>query len=154
MDVTVERLAARHIDGVCRIENACFSEPWSRGSLSALPDDANAVFFVAVSENEPVGYGGFYVAADIGAIANIGVLQEFRRKGIGERLLNALVEEAKAKRLVQLQLEVRASNGGAIALYRKAGFQKCGVRRNFYRKPTEDAELWNLDLPHEGRSFT
>ena len=149
MDVTVERLAARHVDGVCRIENACFSEPWSKDSLCALTNDENAVFFVAVRDGEPVGYGGFYVAADVGAIANIGVLPEFRRRGVGERLLNALIEEAKAKKLVQLQLEVRASNGGAIALYRKAGFQKCGVRRRFYRKPVEDAELWNLDLPCE-----
>ena len=47
--------------------------------------------------------------------------------------------DAQEKKLAFVSLEVRVSNGDAIALYEKAGFKEEGRRKNFYRNPREDA---------------
>ena len=70
---------------------------------------------------------------------NVAVTAAYRRQGIAERLVNALVEELKAVGSHCLTLEVRASNAPAIALYEKLGFSQTGLRKNYYRNPKEDA---------------
>ena len=70
---------------------------------------------------------------------NIAVHPDFRRKGIAEQLVNALVDALKEIESHCLTLEVRASNDPAIKLYDKLGFSKIGRRPNYYRHPKEDA---------------
>ena len=147
MALKLERLDVRHIGGMVRIENECFSEPWAEKALCELVDCPYAVYFVAVDENgNAAGYGGMYILGDIGSINNIGVLPEYRRQHIGSRLLEALIEYARENCLSALELEVRQSNLGAVSLYEKHGFAEVGRRRGFYRKPTEDAVLYNLEI--------
>ena len=50
------------------------------------------------------------------------------------------------KRAEKMLLEVRASNSAAIGLYKKYGFVRDGVRRGYYRFPTEDAWLMSRAL--------
>ena len=69
---------------------------------------------------------------------NVAVSPEFRRKGIAEALVNALVEALKEQGSHCLTLEVRASNHPARALYEKLGFSHIGTRKNYYRNPKED----------------
>ena len=70
---------------------------------------------------------------------NVAVTADYRRRGIAEKLVLALVEELKKKGSHALMLEVRASNAPAIALYEKLGFLQVGCRKNYYRNPKEDA---------------
>jgi ribosomal protein S18 acetylase RimI-like enzyme len=58
----------------------------------------------------------------------MGLLAECRGQGLGKRLLEAALAEARSRGLERVQLEVFASNAGAIALYRKAGFVEEGRR--------------------------
>ena len=64
-----------------------------------------------------------------------------RRKGVGKQLLLKLLEEARAKKFTVFTLEVRVSNKPAIALYEQLGFVKEGIRKDFYRKPREEAVI-------------
>jgi len=130
------------------IENTCFSEPWSRMSLEELLSCEYAVYFVAYDseKNTVAGYGGMYVSVDVGAVNNIGVMPEYRRRGIGEKLLGALEEYSVKNDITLLTLEVRASNTPAIGLYEKHGFEKVGTRKNYYKKPTEDGLLYNKEI--------
>ena len=75
------------------------------------------------------------VASDEFEVLNIAVHPEFRGRGIG----SALFEEAASGREGQWFLEVRASNGRAIFFYEKHGFNRAGIRPNYYRVPAEDA---------------
>ena len=43
-------------------------------------------------------------------------------------------------------LEVRASNDGAIALYKEAGFKAIAKRRAYYTHPREDAVVMRKKL--------
>ena len=135
---------------LAEIERECFSEPWSMGAIQSTLATDSACFFTAIEEDTGmiVGYVGMLIAADIGEIINVAVTSACRRRGIGRRLLDALDGVADEKHLSELQLEVRASNAPAIALYTALGYEIAGRRKNFYRKPTEDALLMNKSLSH------
>lgn len=146
--IEILKLTRDFIDGMVKIENECFSTPWSRKSLEDLLVCDYAVYFVAVdSESQEVaGYSGMYVSFDTGAINNIGVLPEYRRRGIGEKLLTALEDYSVSNNITLLTLEVRCSNAPAVAMYEKHGFIKVGTRKNYYKMPTEDGLLYNKEL--------
>ena len=72
------------------------------------------------------------------------VSKTFQRQGIGMRLLNEFLEQARAEGGRAVFLEVRESNASARALYRKAGFKETGGRTGYYSDPAEDAKLYRL----------
>ena len=138
MEFQIELLRAEHLEAVAELERLCFSEPWSENALAFLLGDA-ALGLVALDENgRAIAYVGMLIAPDEGQITNVAVHPSARRQGIGRALIDQLILDAAARGLEQISLEVRASNEAAIALYERAGFYRAGVRRNFYRKPTED----------------
>ena len=134
----VELLTADRIAEVAKIEQLCFSEPWSEKSLSLLLEGEN-FGVVASIDGKAAAYGGMTCVLDEGAVTNIATLPEHRKKGIGRAVLKKMLSEAEAKGITAVFLEVRASNEAAKALYLSEGFAECGKRKNFYRYPTEDA---------------
>ena len=136
--MTVERMTEAHLDGVAELETLCFADPWSRESLRLLLTD-QAVGFVCVCDDRVAAYGGMMLAPGEGQITNVAVHPGFRRMGFGKTIVTALIEEARRRELEQIALEVRCSNEAAISLYEREGFLRAGVRKRFYRNPTEDA---------------
>lgn len=57
----------------------------------------------------------------------VALYQKFTGRGVGTALLKELIAIARQKGLEQLELEVAAHNTGAVALYRKLGFEVCGT---------------------------
>lgn len=140
------RIEERHLDGISKIESCCFSEPWSKKSLELLLTDG-AFGVVAESDDGTVAaYGGMTYVLDEGQITNIATLPEYRRQGLGRAVVCALIDAARERGLGFLYLEVRESNEAAISLYEALGFARTGRRRNFYKKPCEDAILMQLTL--------
>ena len=139
-------LTEEHLDGVFAIETACFSEPWSRKSLELLCSEGG-FGVVAIEDGTVAAYGGMTCVLDEGAITNIAVLPDFRRRGLGRAIVSALKSEAYKRGIRIVFLEVRESNGGARALYLFEGFSECGKRKGFYRHPQEDAiqMVYNFD---------
>ena len=92
---------------------------------------------------------GFVVASLIGEEAeleSIAVAAEAQRRGIGGQLLDHLLVELRSGSATRVNLEVRASNGLALGLYRRHGFGETGRRIGYYADPVEDAVLMALDL--------
>lgn len=137
----LEKMTSAHIDGVCKIEEACFAHPWSRQSVESELANENSVFIVAVEGEKVIGYIGMSVVIDEGYIFNVAVGADFRRKGVGTALINELVTYGKKNNLCFITLEVRGSNQAAISLYSDFGFIKVGERKNYYSDPAENAIL-------------
>ena len=79
------------------------------------------------------------MAVDEGQITNIATHPDYRRRGYGKAIVEALIKYAKQNGLDSISLEVRESNAAAIELYTGLGFKVEGKRRDFYTKPTEAA---------------
>jgi ribosomal protein S18 acetylase RimI-like enzyme len=63
-------------------------------------------------------------------VLGMGLLPQFRRQGIGKRLILQALAAARAFGLQRVELTVRENNANAIALYKKVGFEIEGVQRN------------------------
>ena len=136
----------RHAREVYEIEKTSFSTPWSKNEFDTLKINPNARAFCAVSGGRVCGFAVIYIMGSDAELMDIAVHPDFRRKGIGEALMDkavSLCEEEGAERLL---LEVRVSNENAINLYRKKGFEKVGERKDYYSNPTENAGLYDLKL--------
>ena len=127
------------LSAVADLERRFFSVPWTEvGFLTYLMRD-DALFLVAEDEEETVlGYCGVLMAIDEGDITNVSVKKELQGKGIGKALVQAMIERTVERGVHTLFLEVRESNVAALTLYEKQGFEKMGVRKNYYSDPVED----------------
>lgn len=147
--MTITDVKLSHLDEIQAIECACFSLPWHREALEKQMCTDNCIFLAAIGDNGAVmGYVGLMFVLDEGYISNIAVSPEFRRRGVADALINALIDRAK-KTLSFVTLEVRESNLHAIYLYTKHGFEVVGKRKNYYDKPKESALLMTLFFKRE-----
>ena len=128
------------------LEKICFSAPWSYEMLCSEAESAEGEFLCAFVGGEFAGYAGMLCVLDEGQICNVAVCPHFRRMGVGEALMEAQRSAGLARGLCVMMLEVRASNAPAQRLYEKLGWEKVGVRKNFYSSPREDGVLYNLYL--------
>ena len=81
------------------------------------------------------------LAADECEILNFAVCRDKRGQGYGKALLAFLLLKAKETDAHTVYLDVRETNNTAIHIYKKAGFEIYGERKNFYKNPQEDAIL-------------
>lgn len=143
-EIVVERMRNRDIPEVAAIEATVFSMPWSeQGFEDALKQDT--IFVVARQEARIVGYCGMYCSFEEGEITNVAVSPEVQKQGIGKKIISGLLEAAKEKSISRVVLEVRVSNLPAIKLYEGFGFEKIGIRKGFYERPREDADIMVLE---------
>ena len=146
MELLIHDAREELLPQVQRIEQQCFSLPWTEQMLRMQLQPDSHVFLTAETEGSVVGYIGMLYVLDEGYISNVAVRPDFRRRGVAEALLRALEARARALRLSFLTLEVRAGNAAAVALYEKRGYRVVGRRKNYYEKPTEDAILMTRTL--------
>jgi len=138
-------MTSKDLDMVLEIEKMCFPTPWSRNAFRIeIEENRCAHYFVAVCENQVVGYGGMWLIVDEAHITNVAVHPDYRRRGIGEAILKSLMKRAAALGALRMTLEVRVSNKTAQNLYRKLGFYNAGIRKQYYANNNEDALImWN-----------
>jgi [ribosomal protein S18]-alanine N-acetyltransferase len=68
-----------------------------------------------------------------GHIVSVSVRHEHRRRGLGSGLMHSAQEEMVKKSATECYLEVRVSNGEAIALYEKLGYRSTGRLESYYK---------------------
>lgn len=139
--VCVKRADKSHIPDIVRLEREVFSDAWSEKGLVDTLCHPHAVIFGAWKEEELAGYIILYHVLDEGEIARIAAAPSRRRQGVGSALLGKVEEFCSENGITRLLLDVRESNSGAIAFYRRCGFARDGLRRDFYTAPKEDAVL-------------
>lgn len=147
-EVRIRTMLPEDIDGVLQVEHDCFTVPWSRTAFEAeVNDNQLARYLVVETAGRLIGYAGMWMILDEAHVTNIAIIAEYRRQGLGERLLLELMDLAKQLGAGSMTLEVRPSNTAAQQLYRKLGFEKRGIRRQYYSDTREDALImWREKL--------
>lgn len=146
-NVVLRSMTEQDIDGVLSVEHESFSVPWNRSAFhNEVTNNRFALYVVAESDGEIIGYAGMWLIIDEAHITNVAVLPNYRGKRIGKALLTKIMEMARAYGAIKMTLEVRASNEVAKRLYRQFGFEMKGVRKNYYSDNQEDAEIMWVNL--------
>ena len=144
------------IPPVAELERAYSLTPWDENGLLTYLLREDALFLVASDEfpedydpeavdeenffwPEIYGYVGLLMVPYEADVLNITVSGKVRNRGIGTRLMREILERAKKYGVTDIHLEVRESNAAAIHLYEKLGFERDGIRKNYYTAPVENA---------------
>jgi|GEM_PF-224630 len=139
--ISIDQMKREHLFDVFEIEKVCFDHPWLSSSLPGSIDSNHFIGSVAKKGKELCGYICVNYVLDEADIISVGVLPEFRKKGIGSLLLEWILDFADSHSIQKIALEVRSSNTAAQTLYVKHGFKQVNVRKNYYKNPTEDGLL-------------
>lgn len=141
IDVKIEKMSEKHIPSLVELEKMCFSLPWTESGFVEELDNGFARFWVAVSNDETVGYIGSHNIWGEVYITNVAVFPAYRGRGIAKKLIKKILDLSCKEKADFVTLEVRKSNISAINLYKNSGFEVVGERKKFYSSPTEDALL-------------
>ena len=144
--ITVRAASEDDIPAIAELEQLCFSVPWSEKALRETLSSPHARLFCAELGGVVIAYGGCYLLGDDADITNIATHPDYRRRGAAAAVLEVLTACAKEAGMFAVHLEVRASNAPAIALYEGFGFSVDGIRKNYYKNPTENAVLMTFSL--------
>ncbi len=146
--VVVRGLSIDDLDQVLAIENVCFSTPWTLTSFQYEIKNSDTIFKVVVVDDHVVGFVCIRSMLDITHVMDLAVLPAMRKRGIGCVLLKEALKELRKQRpeTAQVTLEVRESNMAAIRVYEKSGFKKAGSRKQYFRKPDEDAVIMSINV--------
>ena len=145
--ISFREMKPEDADAVEAVEKASFSVPWSRKSFWEEAANERTYYLLALDDGKVIGYAGTWILDDEAQITNVAVEPGHRRKGVGAKLMEALIREAKKRGATRMTLEVRPSNAAALALYEKFGFKDCGHRPHYYLDNGEDAVImWNMKL--------
>jgi ribosomal-protein-alanine N-acetyltransferase len=126
------------------IEQSVFADPWSTQDFRDCVS-SDALFLIAETAEGVAGYVVAIDAADEGEILNLAVAPGGRRHGLGRALVQAVLAALGERGAEHVYLEVRESNAPARALYAAHGFQEAGRRKEYYRRPVEDAIVLRRD---------
>ena len=93
-----------------------------------------------------VAYAVLRILGPEAEIENICVAEDCRGQGLGEALMDAMLEKAGSHGAAKVWLEVRSRNLPARRLYEKKGFAQEYVRKDYYEAPQDDALIMALSL--------
>ena len=121
------------------LEKECLDTAWSENAISEFLSSDTAVYLYCETEGVLSGILSATLLFGEAEIENIAVSKDFRRRGIGKDMVNALKQRCE-----KIFLLVKEDNYGAIEFYVSMGFVKNGVRRGYYRG--KDACLMELKV--------
>jgi len=133
------------IKRMAELDKICFTLPWSLNDFKTeIIRNQIAFYLVFEADSEIVGYAGLWAIKPEGHITNVAVHPDFRRRGIGAKLMEELLKQSGERfGLTEFTLEVRITNIEAVKLYSRFGFKYAGKRKAYYRDTNEDAIiLW------------
>ncbi|WP_339222590.1 ribosomal protein S18-alanine N-acetyltransferase [Paenibacillus sp. FSL H8-0332] len=139
------------VPAILVIEREAFTMPWTEEAFrNELSHNHFAKYMVMELAGHIIGYAGMWAIVDEAHVTNIALLEAYRGRKWGERLLDELMKTAAYLGMKSITLEVRVSNEVAQNLYRKKGFKPAGTRKGYYSDNREDALIMWADLPEYG----
>lgn len=146
-NLTLKKLTKEDVDGLYEVSSLSLKETWSLGSIEQELSNKFARYIVCKDGDKVIGFIGAWLIASEGQITNLAVHPDYRKKGIGKKLMKSLISSLKNEDCNAITLEVRESNTVAKNLYKNLGFLSEGIRKNFYEDNKEDANImWLRDF--------
>jgi [ribosomal protein S18]-alanine N-acetyltransferase len=144
---SIRSLAYSDLPQVIAIERRSFPTPWSLAMFVLELSKPSGVCLAAIDGEKVAGYLVCARYDQAWHLMNIAVDPSARRRGLGRRLLDAMLERAGPD--ASYTLEVRTSNAPAISLYESFGFRAAGTRPRYYQDTGEDALImWRtVEMP-------
>ncbi|NOZ82328.1 MAG: ribosomal protein S18-alanine N-acetyltransferase [Euryarchaeota archaeon] len=141
----IRNFTPEDLEQVCEIQRICFSEPYTPEFIMNIYEAHGDTFFVAELGGRVVGYAAARIISFRGHVIVIAVHPGFRRLGIGMALMLVLEHELRKRHALEVWLEVRASNTGAMDFYRRLGYVEKSVLKRYY-SDGEDAVVFTKVL--------
>jgi ribosomal-protein-alanine N-acetyltransferase len=146
VSLRIEAMRLDDLPEVQAIEQASFTTPWPPHAYrNELQTNRLAQYLVVRADDRVVGYAGIWLMVDEAHITTFAIHPAWRRRRLGERLLLAVLDVARARQAREATLEVRLSNLAARRLYEKFGFRPVGLRPNYYSDDREDALIMTTE---------
>ena len=167
LHIRTRLLLPEDMEEASKLEKKCLSgEAWTKAQLSDAAASSDTIYLAVVLEDMSdtaaeiipsvngegayregdrlIGICGLKNVAGTGEITNVCVDPDYRRQGVGKKMLKQLIERSRGLDVTACTLEVRDGNTAACALYESLGFECEGVRPGFYSDPPEDARIYWL----------
>ena len=145
--IELRAMAEADLPAVMAIESDIYAFPWTQGNFR---DSLAAGYgcWTYVRDGELIGYAVVMLAADEAHLLNLSIAAAGQRRGYGSMLLRRLCELSRGRGARLMFLEVRPSNLAGLQLYERYGFQRVGIRRDYYPAAhgREDALIFSLPL--------
>lgn len=143
----LRKMVKADIAQMLAIEREAQGAPWNEDTFKTC-FEMEFDGWVAEQNNRIVGYIVLSLKMDECHILNLCVAREYQHQGLGKRMLEFGLEQARNRSMGIAYLEVRRSNSRAIALYRKMKFLLIGERKNYYQTAhgPEDALIFAMSL--------
>lgn len=152
-------MTVKDINDVLEIQNECSLSSWTRLDYKKEIENKDSIKKVAISDDgKIIGFAVVRLLLDSNdsemlygssEIYNIALRKSFQNRGIGQKIFDKIISDLIEKDISEVWLEVRQSNIKAVNFYKKNGFLKHSVRKNYYKNPSEDALIMKLLLKNE-----
>ncbi len=151
--VRIVAMTRAHIPLLQQFEAEMFgTEAWSAASYADELADRRHRYYIAAVSDPPahdlplLGWAGLLVIGDTAQILTIGVVPAAQRHGLGQCMLDALLDEARRRGADEVLLEVRTDNAAARRLYDRNRFTPLRIRRGYYDLGRADAVEMRREL--------
>lgn len=123
----------KDLPSLLEIQNECFILPWKeKDILYELNENPVNVMYVLEDKNEILGFIDFWITFDSATIAQIGIRKKYQGQHLSNLLMEEMIDDCYAKKVMNITLEVRTSNLRAINLYKKFGFKGIVIKPHYY----------------------
>ena len=135
----IRKATEKDIPAILEIEQECFIKPWGEKDIRYEIFENPVNFFYLLEEGKDIiGFIDFWITFDSATVAQIGIKKEYRGRHLSHLLMQEMIDDCFAKKVISITLEVRTSNLKAISLYGKHGFKRIVIKPHYYENG-EDA---------------
>ena len=147
MKSSIRPMSEKDVDKIFQLEKRIFTDAWSYNLIKdEIENNKLKKPYILEIDNKIVGYAFVWIIEDEVHLNNFAIHPNFRRKGLGLKLIRFIFDEFKKYR--NMFLEVRQSNKKAIDLYHKVGFSNFFIRKHYYSNG-ENAIVMHKELKGE-----
>lgn len=140
------------VEAIIEIQEACYGgkAPWGRLIVYNEIQNPYSFFLLATNYGEPVAFIAVSLRRGQMHITNVATKPTYQKQGLASFLIESAADIGRQLDQRMMSLEVRVSNEGAIRLYKKIGFKKVYVKKNYYQDNGEDALEMHYKIEENG----